>query len=304
MPINLGAIRSELLPGLRKVTGQYKDLPRLYDKIFELGTSRMAQEAVTSMRYVGLAQLKNDGGNTQFDNLPGERYKYNQLHIGIGIGYAVTRNTIDDNLYAKQFNLSNLGLQKSMNQAKEIFGANVLNNGAILDPNVGGDGQPLFSTAHPVDGNTIANRPFVDMDLTESGLLNAEAQVRQNFRDNANLRMEARVRKLVVPIALQPVGRRLLETDLRPGTNVNDKNILHTNDGGIKEGMLTHDYLTSNFAWFLLTDQEGLSYLQRIPFESDMFPDFLTDNLLVKAFERFSFSFYDFRCGWASFPTS
>lgn len=304
MAVNLSAIRDLLLPGLRKVVGEYKDIPTLYDKVFETGKSNMQVERVASMRYLGIAQLKQDGGATAFDNNAGEQYVYNQEHKGVGIGYAITRNAIDDNLYKAQFKPSNLGLQKSMNQYKEILGANILNSATTFDPNVGGDGVALISTAHPVNGATIANRPTVDVDLNEASLLSAQAAVRANFRDNAGLRMQARARKLVVPIALEPVAIRLLKTELRPGTADNDVNAILSTSGGIPEGHLVHDYLTSNFAWFLLTDQKGLSYLQRIPFEMDMQVDFITDNLLVKAFERYSFSYYDFRAIYGTFPTS
>lgn len=304
MAVNLSSIRDLLLPGLRKVSGKYEDLPRLYDKVFAVGKSNMAVERVASMRYLGLAALKQDGGATAFDNNAGEQFIYNQEHIGVGIGYAITRNAIDDNLYKAQFQPSNLGLQKSVAQFKEIKGAAILNNATTYDSNVGGDGVALCSTAHPVAGTTIANRPSVDVDLNEASLLAGQAAIRANFRDNAGLRMQARARKLVVPIALEPVAARLLKTELRPGTADNDVNAIPLVSGGIPEGYLVHDYLTSNFAWFLLTDQEGLQYLQRIPFEMDMQVDFTTDNLLVKAFERFSFSYYDWRSIYGSFPTS
>lgn len=305
MPINLAQIRSELLPGLRGVVGLYKDIKPIYSQgIFELGNSRMQQETTTSMRYLGYAQTKTDGGNTAADNNPGERYKYNQVNRGIGLMYAITRDTIDDNLYKAQFNPSNLGMQKSFAQTKDIYGAAIFNNGTILDPNVGGDGQPLYSTVHPVDGNTIPNRPYVDVDLTESSLLAAQASIRQSFRDNANLRMQARFRKLMVPIELEPVAIRLLKTELRPGTDRNDVNAIPLTSGGIPDGYIVNDYLTSKYAWFGLTDIPGLLYLQRIAFEMTMQVDFITDNLLVKAFERFSFGYFDFRSTWGSFPTS
>ena len=305
MSINLGAIKDLLVPGLRKVTGEYKDIPKLYDKVFTVGTSKMNTERVVSMRYLGIAALKQDGGATKFDNNAGESFVYNQQHIGVGIGYAITRNTIDDNLYKAQFKPSNLGLMKSIAQYKEIVCANILNNGTTFDANVGGDGVALFSTAHPIpSGGTIANRPAVDVDLNEASLLAGQAAIRANFRDNAGLRMQARARKLVVPINLGPVADRLLKTELRPGTADNDINAIMTFSGGVPDGSLVHDYLTSNFAWFLLSDQEGLSYLQRIPFETDMQVDFITSNLLVTAFERFSASYTDFRAAYASFPTS
>lgn len=304
MAVNLAAIRDLLVPGLRKVTGEYKDIPRIYDKIFEVGKSNMSVERTASMRFLGVAALKNEGGATTFDNGAGERYVYNQEHIELGLGYSVTRKMIDDNLYKTQFRPSNLGLQKSFNQTKEIYGANVLNTATAWNSSINGDGVALCATNHPVDGYTIANRPSIDVDLNEATLLNAQASIRGQFRDNAGLKIQARARKLVVPLALEPVAIRLLKTELRPGTADNDVNAILATSGGIPDGHLVHDYLTSNYAWFLLTDQEGLLYLQRVAFEMDMQVDFTTDNLLVKGYERMSFGYYDWRSIFGSFPTA
>ena len=141
------------------------------------------------------------------------------------------------------------------------------------------------------------------MDLNESSLLNAQASIRGLFRDNAGLRMQARAQKLVVPIALEPIAIRLLETVLRPGTNDNDVNAIPKTSGGIPGGHIVHDYLTSPTAWFVMTDQDGLLYLQRVAFELDMQVDFTSDNLLIKGYERYSFGYFDFRALWGSFPT-
>ena len=304
MAINTAQIKDELFPGLRAVEGKYKEIPLQYDKIFAVGKSNMALERVTSMRYLGLARLKNEGGGTYFDNNAGQRYTYNQEHIEVALGYAITRKAIDDNLYKAQFQPSNLGLQFSFTQYKEIQGASILNLGTVYDANVGGDGVALFSSAHPIDGATIANIPSVPADLNESSLLSAMTSIRQNWRDNAGLKIQARARKLVVNPTLEPVAIRLVKTELRPGTADNDVNAILSTAGGLPEGHMVNDFLTSNFAWFLLTNTQGLTYLQRIPFEMDMFVDFYTDNLLIKSYERFSFSYQDWRAIWGSFPTS
>ena len=304
MAINTAQIKDELFPGLRAVEGKYKEIPLQYDKIFAVGKSNMALERVTSMRYLGLARLKNEGGGTYFDNNAGQRYTYNQEHIEVALGYAITRKAIDDNLYKAQFQPSNLGLQFSFRQYKEIQGASILNLGTVYDASVGGDGVALFSSAHPIDGSTISNMPSVPSDLNESSLLTAMTTIRQTWRDNAGLKIQARARKLVVNPTLEPVAIRLTKTELRPGTADNDVNAILSTAGGLPEGHMVNDFLTSNFAWFLLTNTQGLTYLQRISFEMDMFVDFYTDNLLVKSYERFSFSYQDWRAIFGSFPTS
>jgi phage major head subunit gpT-like protein len=304
MAVNLSAIKDLLLPGLRGVEGKYEMIPSQYDKIFTKHDSKMALERTAEMRYLGLAQLKTEGGQTAFDNGAGERFVYNQEHTEIALGYAITRKAIDDNLYKTQFHPSNLGLIESFAQTKEIYGANILNTATTYNAAVGGDGVALCSTAHPIDGGTVANTPSVQVDLNEATLLNAMIAVRTNFRDQAGLKVFARARKLIVPPQLEPVAIRLTRTELRPGTADNDVNAVLSTSGGLPESYMTNDFLTSAFAWFLLTNIDGLSYMERVKFESDMQVDFVTDNLLVKGYERYSFGYYNWRAIYGSFPTS
>ena len=303
MAVNLSQIRDLLLPGLRGVEGKYEMISSQYDKIFTKHESKMALERTAEMRYLGLAQLKTEGGQTAFDSNAGERYVWNQEHTEIALGYAITRKAIDDNLYKTQFMPSNLGLMESFLQTKEIYGANVLNTATTYNAAVGGDGQALISTAHPIDGGTISNQSSTNADLNEASLLNAMIAVRYNFRDQAGLKVFARARKLIVPAQLEPVAIRLTRTELRPGTADNDVNAIMMTAGGLPEGYLVNDYLTSSTAWFLLTNIDGLSYMERVKYESDMQVDFVTDNLLVKGYERYSFGYYNWRSIWGSFPT-
>jgi hypothetical protein len=304
MAVNLSQIRDLLLPGLRGVEGKYEMIPSQYDKIFTKHESKMALERTAEMRYLGLAQLKTEGGQTAFDSGAGERFVFNQEHTEIALGYAITRKAIDDNLYKTQFTPSNLGLIESFQQTKEIYGANILNTAQTYNAAVGGDGVALCSTSHPIDGNTVANTPTTQVDLNEATLLNAMIAIRTNFRDQANLKVFARGRKLIVPPQLEPVAIRLLKTELRPGTADNDVNAIMTTAGGLPEGYMVNDFLTSSYAWFLLTNIDGLAYMERIKFETDMQVDFVTDNLLVKGYERYSFGYYNWRSIYGSFPTS
>jgi hypothetical protein len=304
MAVNLSAIKDLLLPGLRGVEGKYEMIPSQYDKIFTKHDSKLALERTAEMRYLGLAQLKTEGGQTSFDNNAGERYVYNQEHNEIALGYAITRKAIDDNLYKTQFHPSNLGLIESFQQTKEIYGSNILNTATTYNANFGGDGVALCSTAHPIDGGTVANKPTVDVDLNEATLLNAMIAIRTNFKDQAGLKVFARGRKLIVPPQLEPVAIRLTKTELRPGTADNDVNAIISTAGGLPEGYMVNDFLTSAYAWFLLTNIDGLSYMERVKFETDMQVDFVTDNLLVKGYERYSFGYYNWRSIYGSFPTS
>lgn len=304
MPIALGAIRDLLFPGLREVTGKYEQIEKQWSKIFDTSKSEMALERTVEARYLGFAQLKTEGAPTTFDNNAGERFVWNQEHNEIALGYAITRKAIDDNLYKAQFQPSNLGLLESFAQTKEIYGANILNTGNVFNSAINGDGQALFSTTHPVDTGNYANRPSVDVDLNEASLLSAMVSIRRQFVDQAGLKFHARAKKLVIPPELEPIAIRLLQTELRPGTADNDVNAIRSTAGGLSEGYMVFDYLTSPFAWFLLTNVKGLIYMERIPFETDMQVEFTTDNLLVKGYERYSFGFYNPRSVYGTFPTS
>ena len=304
MAVNLSQIKDLLLPGLRGIEGKYEMIPSQYDKIFTKHDSKLSLERTAELRFLGLAQLKTEGGQTAFDSGAGERFVYNQEHTEIGLGYAITRKAIDDNVYKTQFHPSNLGLVEAFQQTKEIYGASILNNAQTYNNAVGGDGVALCSTSHPIDGGSVANTPTVQVDLNEATLLNAMIAIRTNFRDQAGLKVFARGRKLIVPPQLEPVAIRLTKTELRPGTADNDVNALLTTAGGLSEGYMVNDFLTSSYAWFLLTNIDGLAYMERIKFETDMQVDFVTDNLLVKGYERYSFGYYNWRSIYGSFPTS
>jgi hypothetical protein len=304
MPVALANIRSELLPGLFDVRGSYDMIPRQYDKVFKTHKSAMAVERSTQMAFVALPFLKDEGAATQFDNNAGERFTWAFVHIEVALGYAITRKAIDDNLYKAQFNPTNLKLQEAFAQFKEIQGANVLNLGFTYNSSQIGDGVALFSTAHPYDAGTWANTSATPKSLNESSLLANMTNVRTQFVNERGLRIMSRARRLIVPPNLEQVAIRLMKTELRPGTADNDVNAILTLSGGLPEGHLVMDFLTSNFAWFLTTNIEGLIHMLRIPYESDMWVDNVTDNLLVKSYERYSFGYNDPRAAWGEQPTS
>lgn len=306
MPVALSQIRDLLLPGLWGVSGKYPMIERQWTKIYRQTDSVMAVERRAAMRYLGLAQLKQEGGPTSFDNSAGQRYTYNAEHFEIGLGYSITRKAIDDNLYKSEFGPSNDGLMESFKETEEIYAANVFNSGTTYNAQIGGDGVALFSTAHPIDPpyGTIGNKPSTEVDLNETSLLNALITIRSNWRDNAGLKIHARGRKVIVPPNLEPIALRLFRSELRPGTAQNDVNAVLGMNESLKEGFMVWDYLTSSYAWFVLTNHDGLIFFHRKKFEMDMSVEFTTDNLLVKGYQRYVPTYYDWRSVWGTFPTS
>src|SRR5690349_5543149 len=226
MPVALSQIRDLLLPGLWGISGKYSMIERQWPKIFRQTDSNMALERRAAMRFLGLAQLKQEGAPTSFDNAAGQRYVYNAEHKEIGLGYAITRKAIDDNLYKAEFGPSNDGLMESFVQTEELYGADIFNTGTTYNASIAGDGVALFSTSHPIDGNSIGNQPSPDVDLNATSLLNALISIRSNWKDQAGLKIYARGRKLIVPTQLEPVAIRLMRSELRPGTANNDVNAI------------------------------------------------------------------------------
>src|SRR5882672_518977 len=304
MPVALSQIRDLLLPGLWGISGKYGMIEKQWPKIFKTTQSEMALERRASMRYLGLAQLKQEGAPTSFDNAAGQRFVYNAEHFEIGLGYAITRKALDDNLYKSEFGPSNDGLMESFKETEEIYAANVLNTATTYNASTGGDGVALCSTAHPIDGSTIANRAVVDADLNETSLLNTCIAIRSTWQDNAGLKVYARGRKVIAPTQLEPTCLRLFRSELRPGTSTNDVNAILGMNDSLKEGYMIFDYLTSSFAWFILTNHEGLVFFNRKSFETDMSVEFTTDNLLVKGYQRYVPTYYEWRCIYGQFPTS
>ena len=305
MPVSLDSAYDLLQPGLNKITGMYDAIETQYSKVFTKRNSNMAAERSVQVAFLGAAQYKSEGGQTSFDNNAGQRYVYNCVHDEVGLGYAITRPAIDDNLYKAQFKPTNLGLQRSFKEFKESQAAALFNNGTTVDTELGGDGKAWFDTAHPVDGTTIANTPAVQVDLNESSLAAAQIAIRSNWVDERGLKISARAKKVLVPPALQQVIIRLQETELRPGTANNDVNTIMRMDDGAMGKFMVWDYLTSTRAWFVLTDvEDSIILMQRMPYETDMQVDFTTDNLLVKGYERYKFTRNDWRGAYASFPTS
>jgi hypothetical protein len=262
----------------------------------------MEAERTIHVRYLPLPQLKLAGTPTQFDNLAGQRFTWNHLHVVFSLGYAFTEEALDDNLYKSAFDAANLGLARSFRQMKEINGAAPLNTGNVLNATIGGDNLALFSPSHPVDGYTVANTPTVQIGLNENTLAMANNMIRR-FRDEAGLLYGSQGKKLVVPVELRHVAKRLTETEIRPGTTNNDTWSIKESDD-LRDGYVVLDFLTSPYAFFVLSDSGGLICLDRKPFRTEIQTDFATNNLMVKGTERYYIGWDDWRLGVGIYSTN
>jgi phage major head subunit gpT-like protein len=234
--------------------------------------------------------VKNEGSAIAYDNAQ-EAFTARYTHVTIAQGFSLTEEAIEDNLYDSLSGRYTKALARSMAYTKQVRAASILNTGFTTAN--GGDGQPLFSTAHPlVSGGTNSNEPAVPADLNETSLEAAVIQIAA-WTDERGLLIAAKPRKLIVPPALQFVATRLLETELRVGTADNDINALK-NNGSIPEGYTVNNYLTDTNAWFLCTDvPNGMKHFVRTPLQNSMDGDFDTGNVRYKSRERYSFGFSD-----------
>lgn len=292
MAISRAQLLKELLPGLNALFGlEYARYGEEHKEIYETETSERSFEEETKLSGFSAAPVKNEGSAIAYDNAQ-EAYTARYNHETIAMGFAITEEAVEDNLYDSLSSRYTKALARGMAYTKQVKAAYVLNN-AFSGSVTYGDGVSLCSTAHPlVSGGTNSNRPTTGADLNETSLENAVIQIAA-WTDERSLLIAAKPRKLIVPPALMFVATRLLETSLRVGTSDNDINALK-NNGSVPEGYSVNHFLTDTNAWFLLTDvPNGLKHFVRTPMQTSMDGDFDTGNVRYKARERYSFGVSD-----------
>jgi len=292
MAISRAQLLKELLPGLNALFGlEYARYGEEHKEIYETETSERSFEEETKLSGFSAAPVKNEGSAIAYDNAQ-EAWTARYNHETIAMGFSITEEAVEDNLYDSLSARYTKGLARAMAYTKQVKAASVLNNG--FSPAVTyGDGVALFSTAHPlVSGGVNSNRPTTGVDLNETSLENAVIQIAA-WTDERGLLIAAKPKKLIIPPALQFVATRILETELRVSTADNDINALK-NNGSIPDGYAINHFLTDNNAWFLTTDvPNGLKHFIRTPLQNSMDGDFDTGNVRYKARERYSFGVSD-----------
>ena len=292
MAISRAQLLKELLPGLNALFGlEYARYGEEHKEIYETEKSERSFEEETKLAGFSAAPVKNEGQAIAYDNAQ-EAFTSRYNHETIALGFSITEEAVEDNLYDSLSARYTKALARGMAYTKQVKAASVINNG-FSAAYVGGDGVSLFSTAHPlVNGGTNSNRPATAADLNETSLEAAVIQI-AGWTDEKGLLIAAKPRKLVIPVNLMFVATRLLETSLRVGTTDNDINAIK-NNGSIPDGYTVNHFLTDTNAWFLTTDvPNGLKHFVRTPMSTSMDGDFDTGNMRYKARERYSFGVSD-----------
>jgi hypothetical protein len=299
MAISRAQLLKELLPGLNALFGlEYQKYGEEHKEIFDQESSERSFEEEVKLSGFSAAPVKDEGAAISYDNAQ-EAWSARYNHETIALGFSITEEAMEDNLYDSLSSRYTKALARAMAYTKQVKAAAVLNNG-FNSSYAGGDGVELFSTAHPlVSGGTNSNEPSVNVDLNETSLEAAIIQI-AGWTDERGLLIASRPLKMVVPPALQFVATRLLETELRTATADNDINAIRSM-GAIPQGYTVNHFLTDTDAWFLKTDvPNGLKHFVRTPMQTSMDGDFDTGNARYKARERYSFGWSDPLGMWGS----
>jgi hypothetical protein len=306
MAISRAQLLKELLPGLNALFGlEYARYGEEHKEIYETEKSERSFEEETKLSGFGAAPVKQEGAAIAYDNAQ-EAFTARYTHETIALGFSITEEAVEDNLYDSLSARYTKALARGMAFTKQVKAASVLNNG-FSGAFPGGDGVSLFGNnsggsrvGHPlVGGGVNFNSPTTGVDLNETSIENATIQIAA-WVDERGLLIAAKPVKLVIPPSLMFVAKRLLDTELRVGTADNDINALKQM-GTVSGGYTVNHFLTDTNAWFLTTDvPNGLKHFERSALQTSMDGDFDTGNVRYKARERYSFGWSDPLGIWGS----
>jgi len=310
MTISRAQLLKELLPGLNALFGmEYSRYGEEHKELYETEKSERSFEEETKLAGFSAAPVKSEGSAIAYDNAQ-EAFTARYTHETIALGFSITEEAVEDNLYDSLSARYTKALARAMSYTKQVKAAAVVNNG-FNGAFLGGDGVTLFGNnssntrvGHPlVGGGVNFNSPTTGVDLNETALENAVIQIAA-WTDERGLLIAAKPRKMVIPPALMFVAKRLLDTELRVSTADNDINALKQM-GAIPEGYTVNHFLTDPNAWFLCTDvPNGMKHFERMPLANSMDGDFDTGNVRYKARERYSFGWSDPLGMWGSSGSS
>lgn len=302
----LADIQQLLLPGLVSVMGDYDILPSPWRDIYNISRSEQATEKAVTTRQLSAAQLGTENSATPYDNNSGTRFSWNFRHLLIKLGYIISKEAIDDNLYKNEFNPISLGLKQAFETTRNTLAAQPFNFATVQNSELGGDGQPLFSANHPIDGDSYANVPTITV-MTPSGpvrsaifvglsytaLALAQTAIKTQFKLQSGLRANFRGKTLYIPAELEMTAQTIYKSKLVPGTANNDANILFDmTDASLNQKLVIDPYLSNPQQWQIMTNcPDAFVHFERIPLTISSFVDPETKALKVDGYTRYLFSY-------------
>lgn len=291
--ITTGSHPKALWPGMHKFFGrEYAEWPEEWSQIFDAESSDKAYEEDTEVTGFGLAPVKAQAGAVQFDSEsqgPTKRY----THVTYGLGYIVTREELEDNLYEIVSKRRIKALAFSMRQTEEIVCANILNR-AFNTSYTGGDGKAMIVSDHPTVAGNQSNVLTTAADLSEASIEDLCIQI-MNATNSRGLKISLMPQKLVVSPSEAFNAERIIKSSLQSGTANNDINAIKSM-GLLAKGITVNHYLTDTDAWFIKTNApNGLTRFNRRAVEFKQDNDFDTENAKAKATMRFSAGWTDWR---------
>jgi hypothetical protein len=291
--ITTGSHPKALWPGMRKFWGrEYSEHKQEWTEIFETETSEKNYEEDTEVTGFGLAPIKTQAGSVSYDSEaqgPTKRY----THVTYGLGYIVTREEQEDNLYEVVSKRRIKALAFSVRQTEETVCANILNR-AFNTSYTGGDGKAMIVADHPTVAGNQSNVITTAADFSEAALEDLMIQI-MLATNSRGLKISLMPEKLVVPPNTAFDAERVIKSTLQSGTANNDVNAIRSM-GLLTKGVCVNHYLTDTDAWFLKTNAPaGMIRFNRRTTEFKQDNDFDTENLKAKSTLRFSVGWTDWR---------
>lgn len=268
----------------------YNELPPEYTQVCDVGNMRQAEETFQHMGAFGLWGENSEGNTINEDEMSeGEAATFTATRFDKG--YEVTWELVKDDLYNVMAGMGKNGrsaeaLGAGLHATVETELAAILNGGFT---NTGYDAVSLFSASHPLADSTSLGDNLITGPLTDTNY-KTMTMAMKDTRDEANIKVAARIKQLIVPDELEFVGKGILQSVNIAGELSNTKNTAPNAQ------LIVMTYLTSATAWFGRDPRfKNLTHLWREKPFFDSQPISKTIDQFMFGYTRFDDGYKDYR---------
>ena len=284
-------------------------VPPQYQNIIATLSSDDRRRFVTFLPYAGLGafQEKTEGMAPAFDS-PFEMIPFTAVYNTYALAAMVSEEAELEDPIDLKGKLPRM-LAKAERNTKDLQIANLLNLG-FSPTMLGADGQPLFSTVHPLGpiatptgvvsqiGQTFSNS-LGNSDLTPETLHQGELLF-ETMLDDRGKKDKRTTRTLAVSPNLDKIAKEVLGTPYKPYTPDNTINTEYQS-----QELFTWRDLVNPFAWFLLgakgepdmedDDCHGLAVWFKWQNKVNAWEDPMTSSFFIKSRYRMALGFWTWR---------